>query len=135
VTETILPTGWNRPAGYSEGVVAEGTRLLHVAGQFGVRDGESAVNSEDGFAAQWTGALRRVCTVVESAGGAAEDIVALRVYVTDLAAYRASLRDIAGGYRETLGKHFPAITMVAVAGLVDDAALVEIEATAVLTGS
>jgi enamine deaminase RidA (YjgF/YER057c/UK114 family) len=135
VTETILPSGWNRPAGYSEGVVAEGSRLLHVAGQFGVRDGESAVHAEDGFGAQWTNALRRVCTVVESAGGSAEDIVALRVYVTDLAAYHAALRDIAGGYRETLGKHFPAITMVAVAGLVDDAALVEIEATAVLTGS
>jgi enamine deaminase RidA (YjgF/YER057c/UK114 family) len=135
MTETVLPSGWKRPAGYSEGVVADGTRLLHVAGQFGVRDDETAVNPEDGFAAQWTGALRRVCTVVESAGGAVEDIAVLRVYVTDLEQYRASLRDIAGGFRQTLGKHFPAITMVAVAGLVDDAALVEIEATAVLAGS
>jgi enamine deaminase RidA (YjgF/YER057c/UK114 family) len=135
MTETILPSGWNRPAGYSEGVIAEGNRLLHVAGQFGVRDGESAVNPDDGFAEQWTGALRRVCTVVESAGGSVENIVALRVYVTELDQYRASLREVAGGYRETLGKHFPAITMVAVAGLVDDAALVEIEATAVLADS
>lgn len=135
MTETILPVGWSRPAGYSEGVIAEGTRILNVAGQFGVRAGERAVHPEDGFAVQWTGALARVCTVVEAAGGTVADITALRIYLTDLEQYRASLRDVAAGYRETLGKHYPAITMVAVAGLVDDAALVEIEAVAVLAVS
>ena len=135
MTQIVLPEGWQRPAGYSNGIVSPGGQVVHVAGQIGIRDGEQALNPEDDFAAQWTNALRRVCAVVEAAGGKPEDIAALRIYLTDIEAYRSSLGGVAAGYRETVGKHFPAMTMVQVAGLLDQAALVEIEAVAVLPAS
>jgi enamine deaminase RidA (YjgF/YER057c/UK114 family) len=100
-----------------------------------VRAGERAVDASDDFGEQWRLSLGRVRAVVESAGGAVTDIIALRVYVTDLARYRSSLEGVAAGFGEVLGRYFPAITMVQVSGLVDDNALVEIEAVASVANS
>ena len=130
--EIVLPEGWRRPPGYSEGIIAAEGRLVHVAGQFGVREGIRAVDASDDFAEQWRLSLGRVRAVVERAGGAVTDINALRVYTTDLGQYRSSLEGIAAGFGEVLGRHYPAITMVQVSGLLDENALVEIEAFAVI---
>jgi enamine deaminase RidA (YjgF/YER057c/UK114 family) len=78
-------------------------------------------------------ALRNILEIVESAGGTATDIVRLTWYVTDKRDYLAKQREVGEAYRRVMGRHFPAMTMVVVAGLVEDAALVEIEATAVLS--
>ena len=120
-TETLgAPRGWNN------GMLApEGGRVLFVAGQIGVEGGQA-------LAAQFGAALANVARVVEAAGGAVADVGRLTVYVTDMEAYRGSLREIGAGYRAVFGKHFPAMALVAVTELVDPRAVVEIEATAVI---
>ncbi len=127
--ETVLPEGWPRPKGYANGMVARG-RTLFVAGQIGWD--EAGRFAGDDLASQFRQALANVVAVVAAAGGGPGDIVRLTVYLSDLAAYRAGLKAIGAIYREVMGKHFPAMAFVGVAGLVEPRALVEIEATAVL---
>ncbi len=127
--ETIQPEGWPRPRGYNNGMVAEG-RVLFVAGQIGWNEREELAG--DDLCAQFRQALANVRTVVEAGGGRVEHLVRLTIYCTDLPAYREGVRDIGAAYREVLGKHFPAMALVGVAGLVHPGAKVEIEATAVL---
>ncbi len=127
--ETVQPEGWATPRGYANGVVARG-RTLFVAGQIGW-NAEGTFETDE-LAPQFRQALANVLAVVEAAGGTATDIVRLTMYCTDLEAYRGSLREIGAAYRAVLGKHFPAMAMVGVTGLVERRALVEIEATAVL---
>lgn len=128
--EIVNPTALGRPRGWNNGMLApaEG-RLLLVAGQIGVGpDGAAA----DGLPQQFGAALANVVRVVEEAGGRAADVGRLTVFVTDMAAYRSSLREIGAEYRAVFGKHFPAISLVAVSALVHPAAKVEVEATAVI---
>ena len=127
--ETVQPEGWAKPRGYSNGMVGRG-RTLCVAGQIGW-DGQGVFVGED-LVSQFGQALRNVVAVVEAAGGSAKDIVRLTIYVTDLDAYRENLKPIGAAYREALGKHFPAMALLGVAGLVEPRAKVEIEATALL---
>jgi enamine deaminase RidA (YjgF/YER057c/UK114 family) len=127
--ETVEPRGWPRPRGYANGVVASG-RVLYVAGQIGWNEREELVS--EALTEQFGQALANVRAVVEAAGGKVEQIVRLTIYVTDLPAYRESARPIGAAYRAVLGKHFPAMALVGVAGLVHPGAKVEIEATAVL---
>lgn len=127
---TLLPQGWPRAAGYSYGVVASGGRRVFVAGQLG-HDMETGTLAAS-FAGQWEQALSNVVEVVRSAGGAATDIMAMRVYLTDLDVYVAARGDIGPAYSRHLGSHFPAMTMVEVSRLVEAGALVEIEAEAVV---
>ncbi len=127
--ETVLPEGWPRPSGYANGMVARGATLF-VAGQIGW--GSTQQFAGDDLLSQFRQALKNVVAVVEAAGGKPSDVVRLTVYLTDLAAYRASLKAFGACYREVMGKHFPAMAFVGVAGLVEPRALVEIEATAVL---
>ncbi len=122
--------GWPKPKGYANGVITEGRRLLHVAGQVGW-NAEMRFESDD-FARQFAQALDNVLAVVRAAGGGAEDVVRMTVYVTDLAAYRASQRALGPIWRERFGRHFPVMALVGVAGLVEASALVEIEAVAAL---
>lgn len=126
---TIEPEGWPRPRGYSNGIVAQG-RLLFVAGQIGWN--ERGEFESDDFLAQAERALRNVVAVVRAAGGAPEHLVRLTWYVTDKSAYLAAARALGAAYREILGPVYPAMTLVQVAALLEDRALVEIEATAVL---
>ncbi len=127
--EIIHPEGWKRALGYANGIVgADGT--LFVGGQIGW-NAEQVFESHD-FIGQMEQALRNIVAVVEAAGGTATDITRLTWYVTDKAEYLARQKEVGEAYRRVLGRHFPAMTMVVVAALVEDAAMVEIEATAVL---
>lgn len=127
--EFINPEGWARPRGYSNGVLASG-RVLMVAGQVGWNE-RCEFESSD-FLAQATVAMRNVVTVVRAAGGSPEHIVRMTWYVTDKNEYLAASRDLGRAYKELLGAHYPAMTLVQVAALLEDGAKVEIEATAVL---
>lgn len=133
-SEAVAVPGWPRPKGYANGVVATG-RTLYVAGQIGW-EADPATNGyvfrEKGFVGQFERALANVVAVVEAAGGRAEQIVKMTVYVTDLDAYRQSLPAVGEAWRRTVGKVFPAMALVGVAGLVEHEALVEIEAIAAI---
>lgn len=120
-----------RPRGWTNGMLAAaGGRLLFVAGQT-ARDESGRIVRGD-IAAQWDRALANVLEVVHAAGGAPEHIGRMTVYVTDMEAYRAARSALGEVWRRHMGRHYPAMAVVQVAGLVDEGAVVEIEATAVL---
>ena len=123
----VNPPGWKRPSGYSNGVVENG--FLFLSGQVGWN--EAGEFSSD-FVEQVGQALANICAVIEAAGAKRERIVRLTWFVTDRQAYKARLAEIGTAYREIIGRHFPAMSVVEVKGLVEDAALVEIEATVAL---
>lgn len=126
---SVQPEGWAPPKGYANGMVAEG-RVLFVGGQIGWT-ADQRFESRD-FVGQTTQALRNVIAVVEAAGGGPEHIARMTWFVTDKKEYLARQKEVGAAYRSVMGRHFPAMTMVMVSALVEDAALVEIEATAVL---
>ena len=126
----VHPEGWKPAKGYANGMVAEG-RVLCVGGQIGWT-AQQVFETHD-FIGQMVQTLQNIRDVVEAANGKVEDIVRLTWYVTDKKEYVAKQREMGGIYREVLGRHFPAMTMVVVAGLVEDDALLEIEATAVIS--
>ena len=125
----VQPEGWAPPLGYANGMLAE-NGVLFVGGQIGWT-ADKVFESHD-FIGQMEQALRNIMAVVEAAGGAAEHLTRLTWYVTDKAEYLARQREVGQAYRRVLGKHFPAMTMVVVAALIEDEALIEIEATAVI---
>lgn len=126
----IQPEGWAPAKGYANGVLAQdGT--LYIGGQIGWNT-DQVFESRD-FIGQMEQALKNIVAVVEGAGGKVEDITRLTWYVIDKKEYMARQREVGEAYRRVLGRHFPAMTMVVVSGLVEDEALVEIEATAVLS--
>lgn len=128
----INPESLGRPRGYSNGVLCEpGGRLLFVAGQIGW-DEKQIIVSED-FVEQFDRALGNVLSVVQEAGGRAGQIARMVVYVTNKLEYAEHTRSIGERYRARMGKHFPAMTLVEVKGLLDPSAKVEIEAIAILT--
>lgn len=132
--EIVNPKSLGEPKGWNNGLIAPaGGRLLFVAGQAGWET-ESA-GDPPGFAEQFARALDKVLMVVREAGGAPEDVGRVTIYVTDLAAYQANRKALGEAWRARLGKHYPAVAMLEVKGLVDRGALVEIEATAVLGGT
>jgi enamine deaminase RidA (YjgF/YER057c/UK114 family) len=130
LSRAILPEGWPIPRGYANGMVAEG-RVLVTGGLVGW-DAQGVFAK--GFLPQLRQTLLNIKAVVEAGGGRVEDIVRLTWYVTDIEAYRASLKEMGPVYREALGRHFPAMAVVQVVALVEPEALVEIEATAVIAG-
>ena len=127
----VNPQELGAPRGWNNGMLATGAgRILFVAGQTG-RDASGAVVDPD-FPGQFDRALGNVVTVVRHAGGDVGDIGRFTIYVTDMSAYRGSLKALGEAYRRRMGRHFPAMALVEVKSLVDPGALVEIEATAVL---
>ena len=126
---TILPAGWKAPKGYANGVLAEGGRL-YIGGQIGW-NADQVFETRD-FIGQMEQALRNIAEIVRAAGGDVHHIVRLTWFVTDKRDYLARQREVGEAYRRVMGRHFPAMTMVVVAGLVEDEALVEIEAIAEL---
>ncbi|CAN5919292.1 RidA family protein [soil metagenome] len=132
--KVIHPSHFPKPRGYANGILTDmpNGRMLHVAGQIGW-DKDAHIVSLD-FAVQFLQALDNVIAVVREAGGATEHIVKLLVFVTDLEAYRGATPAIGEGWRGRLGKYYPAMSMVKVAGLLEPGALVEIEAVAILPG-
>ena len=127
--QLLHPPGWAAPKGYTNGVAAEG-RLVVVAGQIGW-DAEQRIVSDE-LAAQTEQALANIAAVLAEADALPEHVVRLTWYVTDKRAYLAHNKAIGAAYRRVMGRHFPAMTLVEVAGLLEDGALVEIEATAVV---
>ncbi|MCG6856715.1 MAG: RidA family protein [Salaquimonas sp.] len=127
----IQPDGWKPPKGYANAVLAEG-RALYVGGQIGW-NGNQVFESHD-FIGQMEQALKNIVALVEEAGGKVGDIVRLTWFVTDKKEYVSRQREVGQAYRRVMGKHFPAMSVLVVAGLIEDEALVEIEATAVLGG-
>lgn len=123
----IHPEGWAPAKGYANGVLTP-DGVLHIAGQIGW-DAEQRFVARD-FVGQMRQALKNVVAVVEAAGGKASDVTRLTWFVTDKREYLERQADVGAAYREVFGRHFPAMSMLIVAGLVEDEALVEIEATA-----
>ena len=132
MSDKINPPGWPRPSGYSNGVVAEG-RFLAISGQIGWNEENELAGAD--FLAQAQQALRNVVAVLRAAGGDASHLVRLTWYVVDKNEYRASLAALGAAYREIIGSNYPAMALVQVAGLLEEGAKVEIEATAVLPGA
>jgi enamine deaminase RidA (YjgF/YER057c/UK114 family) len=127
----VSPRGWPRPRGYANGMLLPAGRdLLFVAGMVGWDAKEKIVPG--GLAAQFEQALANVVAVVAEAGGRAEDVVRMLVFVTDKADYLAKRREIGDAWKRVMGRHYPAMALVEVAGLVEDGAEVEIEAVAAL---
>src|SRR5262245_43641226 len=127
--KVITPLHFPKPKGYANGILAEG-RLLYIAGQIGW-DKDAHIVSPD-FAVQFLQALDNVIDVVREAGGGTEHIVKLLAFVTDLDAYRAATSAIGEGWRARMGRYYPAMSLVKVAGLLEPGAVVEIEGVAVL---
>jgi enamine deaminase RidA (YjgF/YER057c/UK114 family) len=127
--ELLLPIGWTKAPGYAHGVAASG-RLVFVSGQVGWDEKQTFAAGD--LAGQVRRALENVVVVVATAGGRPEHIARMTWYVTDKREYVRLRREIGEAYRMVMGKHYPAMSVVEVSGLVEDEALVEIEATAVV---
>jgi len=126
-SKIIQPAGWAPAKGYANGMLSE-DGVLYVGGQIGWT-AEQVFETHD-FIGQMEQALRNILEVVETAGGTAESITRLTWFVIDKKEYAARQREVGEVYRRVLGRHFPAMSMLIVAGLVEDEALLEIEATA-----
>ncbi|MEQ8433743.1 MAG: RidA family protein [Oceanicaulis sp.] len=126
--QALLPEGWTRPSGYSNGIAAEG-RLVFVAGQIGwTPDGRFPAT----FLEQIDLALANTVAVLRAGGAEPEHVVRMTWYLTDLPAYRNSLKALGPIWKTHMGKVFPAMAAVGVTGLVEEAAMIEIETTAVI---
>lgn len=130
--QTILPEGWSRPRGFAHAVVAGGTRSVRISGQLGKEPGQSSVAADADLATQWRLAMGNLVAVAKAAGAEPQQVVMLRAYVTDIADFNRSGAAIGEAWGATLGKHFPAMTLVQVSALIDPNAKVEIEGEAIL---
>lgn len=126
----IDPEALAKARGFSHGILAASGRLLFVAGQIGW-DGDGRVVSPD-FLPQFEQALANVVQVVRAAGGRPSDLVRLTLYVIDKRHYEAQLPEVGAAYRRRVGRHYPAMALLEVKGLLEPGALVEVEATAVI---
>jgi enamine deaminase RidA (YjgF/YER057c/UK114 family) len=125
----LQPPGWVRAKGYSNGIAARG-RTVHVSGMIGW-DGQGVFHTDD-FAGQVRQALQNVVEVLAEADAKPEHIVRMTWYVLDKKEYLGASKEVGQAYRDLIGRHFPAMTAVQVAGLIEDRARVEIEVTAVV---
>ncbi len=124
----LLPEGWPRPSGYSNGILADG-KQVHVAGMIGW---DETGTLAEGFAGQFEQVLKNTVAVLAEGGAGPEHVVRMTWYVTDLDAYRSSLGEIGRAYRNVMGKNFPVMAVIGVSGLVEPQALLEIETTAII---
>jgi enamine deaminase RidA (YjgF/YER057c/UK114 family) len=127
--QVLQPPGWAKPKGYSNGIVAKG-RMVFVAGQVGWNAQEKFETSD--FAGQARQALKNIVAILAEAGAGPEHICRMSWYVADAKEYNASLKELGAAYREVIGKNFPVMTALQVAGFVEAGAKLEIEVTAVL---
>jgi enamine deaminase RidA (YjgF/YER057c/UK114 family) len=128
--KTLLPEGWVEPRGYSNGILTEGGKTIYIGGQIGWT-GQDVFESDD-FVAQVRQTLQNIHDVLSAGGAGPEHMVRMTWYITDKKAYTDNLRPIGQAYRDIMGKNFPVMSVVQVAGLIEDRALVEIEVTAVV---
>ena len=125
----VQPPGWKTPKGYANGIAARG-RMVFVGGQIGWNADERFETGD--FVGQARQALANVVAVLAAAGARPEHVVRMTWYVVDKREYLASARALGAAYREVMGRHYPAMSAVEVSALMEDAARVEIEATAVV---
>lgn len=130
--QDVVVPGWPAPKGYSNGRTGVG-RAVHVGGQIGWSpEGKFPAHAEPvpRFVAQFAQTLDNVLAVVRAAGGGIEDLAEMTVFVIDMPTYRAARRELAAVWRERLGRHYPAMALVAVKELFEPEAEVEIQAVA-----
>jgi enamine deaminase RidA (YjgF/YER057c/UK114 family) len=127
--EILQPEGWRKPSGYSNGIKVEG-KMIFVAGQVGWN--EDCIFISDKLQDQVRQALENIVTILDQGNAKPEHIVRMTWYVTDIEEYRSTKKELGTIYREIIGNHYPVMTLFQVSSLVDEGALVEIEATAVL---
>ena len=127
--QILQPPGWARPKGFSNGISCRG-RLVFIGGQIGWSGQGEWIDRS--FAGQFRQALKNILEVLAQAGGRPEHLVRLTWYVLDRKEYLASVQELGAAYRELMGRHYPTMAVVQVSGLVEDAARLEIEATAVI---
>ena len=128
--ELINPPELGLHSGYSQGVKTQGGSLVFISGQVAWDDQNRIVSAD--FGEQFAKALANVLVVVRAAGGQPESLVRLTLYVLDRQEYNANLKKVGAAYREQVGRHFPAMTLVEVKGLLEEGAKLELEATAVI---
>lgn len=126
----LLPGGWDPPIGYSNGVAAGRGEIVFIAGQVGWDAKQRFASGE--IAPQFEQALKNVLAVLAEAGGRPEHICRLTAYCCDKPAYLAARKEIGAAWRRVMGRHFPAMSMIFVADLLDHPAKIELEATAVV---
>jgi enamine deaminase RidA (YjgF/YER057c/UK114 family) len=126
----LQPPSWARPKGFSNGIAVTGGTTVYIAGQIGW-SGAGVWEAKD-FAGQFRQALKNILDVLAEAGGRPEHLVRLTWYVLDKAEYLGAIKEVGAAYRELIGRHYPVMAVVQVSGLVEDAARLEIEATAVI---
>lgn len=129
MSQILQPPDWAAPVGYANGIVASG-RQVFIAGQVGWNS-QQQFESDD-FVSQTEQTLKNIVTILAEAGGEPEHIVRLTWYVIDKQEYLDSLKEVGKCYQRIMGRHFPAMALVQIAGLVEDGAKLEIEATAVI---
>ena len=127
--KVVLPEGWPRPRGYSNGILARG-QVLAIAGLIGWDEREKLVSPQ--FAPQFRQAVDNIAAVLRAAGAGPEHLISVTIYVTDKREYGHHLAQVGAVYREVMGKHYPAMALVQVADLLLPGAKVEIQGLAVL---
>jgi enamine deaminase RidA (YjgF/YER057c/UK114 family) len=128
---TVLqPPSWAKPKGFANGIAVKGGTTVYIAGQVGYT-GQGEWRARD-FAGQFRQALANILEVLAQAGGRPEHVVRLTWYVLDKQEYLGALKEVGAAYRELMGRHYPVMAVLQVSGLVEDAARLEIEATAVV---
>ena len=130
VHQHLHPSHWRRPSGYANGIAAAPGRTLFLGGQVGW-NAEQQIESDD-FAHQVEQTLRNIVAILAEAGAGPEHLVRLTWFVTDKREYLDNVAGVGAAYREVIGRHYPAMSLLQVVALVEDRAKVEIEATAVL---
>jgi enamine deaminase RidA (YjgF/YER057c/UK114 family) len=128
--KTLQPAGWPRPRGYANGIAASGAATIYTGGMVGW-DAQGRFPGRD-FVKQVRATLENILAVLREADAGPQHIVRLTWYITDRQAYRDNLAGIGAAYREVMGRNFPAMAVVQVVALMEDDALVEIEAIAVV---
>lgn len=126
---SLQPEGWAPPKGYANGLLATGNETIFIGGQIGW-NAQQVFESED-FVAQVKQTLANIKAVLKAADAGPEHMTRMTWYITDKKAYTTSLKEIGGAYRDVMGRHFPAMSVVQVVALIEDQAKVEIEVTAV----
>lgn len=130
--EVLAPEGWAPPSGYSNGIAVSAGRIVFIAGQVGW-DAQQAFHSAD-IAPQFDQALQNVLAVLAQAGGEPRHICRMTAYCCDKSAYLAARRELGKIWRKHMGTHYPAMSLIFVADLLDSPGKIELEATAVLPG-
>jgi enamine deaminase RidA (YjgF/YER057c/UK114 family) len=127
----LFPEDWSPPRGYANGLVVSGGRHVVLAGQIGWNPATATFETDD-FAGQVGQALANVARLLDEAGAEPGHLVRMTWFITDRTAYLGARREIGQAYRALFGTHYPPMSVVVVAGLIEERALVEIEATAVI---